>query len=112
MVGVTAFGKCECDISHEKPTFHINNSLKCQFEVCLLVGTKTQNCHIIPDVHIYIYIYIAVELLTGPSLGVFKVINWSKFVFFKTLFVNKHYKMGFWRIFAYKKIARANFQSY
>ena len=30
-------------------------------------------------VHIYIYMY-AVESITGPSLGVFKVNNWSKFV--------------------------------
>ena len=31
----------------------------------------------------YIYIYMhAVESITGPSLGVFKVNNWSKFVFF------------------------------
>ena len=30
-------------------------------------------------VYIYICIYaLAVELLTGPSLGVFKVINWAK----------------------------------
>ena len=35
--------------------------------------------------YMYIYIYMcvcAVELLTGPSLGVFKVINWSKLAFF------------------------------
>ena len=33
-------------------------------------------------IYIYIYIYIyAVKLLTGPSLGVFKVINWSMFLF-------------------------------
>ena len=28
----------------------------------------------------YIYIYV-VELLVGPSLAIFKVINWAKFAF-------------------------------
>ena len=46
------------------------------------------------SISIYIYIYMhAVESITGPSLGVFKVNNWSKFVFFtKKAFVKKHYK--------------------
>ena len=46
---------------------------------------------------ICIYTY-AVELLTGPSLAIFKVINWAEFVFIKTLFV-KHSKIGFQHIF-------------
>ena len=29
----------------------------------------------------YVYIYIAVKSVIGPSLGVFKVNNWAKFVF-------------------------------
>ena len=33
---------------------------------------------------IHIYIYVAVELLSGPSLGGLEVIVWSKFVFSKT----------------------------
>ena len=34
-------------------------------------------------VYVYVYIYMhAVELLSGPSLGVFKFINWAKFVLF------------------------------
>ena len=28
------------------------------------------------------YIYIAVELITGPRFGIFKVNNWATFVFF------------------------------
>ena len=59
------------------------------------------------------HIYIVVELLIGPSLGVFKVINWSKFVSFKTLFVKKDHKnMGFSTFFKTRKIARVNVQSY
>ena len=51
------------------------------------------------SMHIYIYIYThiyAVELLTGPSLAIFKVINWAKSKFqghFRTI------KIGFQAIF-------------
>ena len=61
---------------------------------------------------IYIYIY-AVELLSGPSLGVLNVIIWSKFVFYKTPIVKKHYKnRGFSPFFLQEKIARQNFKCY
>ena len=55
---------------------------------------------------IYIYIY-AVELLSGPSLALLKVIIWSKFVFFyKTPIVKKHYKNRGFSTFFENKIAR------
>ena len=38
-------------------------------------------------------VFLAVESIAGPSLGVFKVNNWSKFVK-KKVFVKKHYKIG------------------
>ena len=47
-------------------------------------GTKTNS-------PAYIYIY-AVELITGPRLGHFKVNNWATFVFYKKLFFKKNYK--------------------
>ena len=59
-------------------------------------------------IYIYIYMY-AVKLLSGPSLGVFKVIVWAKFVFLKTLFATKHYRN---RDFSFKKNVHKNFQSY
>ena len=60
----------------------------------------------------YIYIY-AVVLLSGPSLAFWGVIIWAKFVFYKTLFVKKHYKnRGFSTFFFEKKIARANLRCY
>ena len=72
--------------------------------------TASVYMHACMCVHIYIYIYIyyginiCCELLTGPSLGVFKVINWSKFAFFKTLLVKKQYKyMGFSTFLKIKK---------
>ena len=49
----------------------------------------------------------AVELLTGPSLGVLKVINWSKFVFYQNIVCQKHYKIGDSAHFLLKNIARA-----
>ena len=52
-----------------------------------------------------LYIY-AVELLSGPSLGFLKVIIWSKFVFYKTPIVKKHYKIGVSALFFEQKIAR------
>ena len=62
--------------------------------------------------HIYIYVW-AVELLSGPSLGVLNVIIWSKFVFYKTPIVKKHYKnRGFSPFFLQKQIARQNFKCY
>ena len=64
------------------------------------------------DIYIYIYIY-AVVLLSGPSLAFWGVIFWAKFVFYKTLFVKKHYKnRGFSTFFLKKKIARANLRCY
>ena len=45
----------------------------------------------------YIYIYIplyAVELLSGPSLGVLEVIIWSKFVFLKHRLPKNTVKIG------------------
>ena len=55
-----------------------------------------------------IYIYIAVVLLSGPSLAFWGVIIWAKFVFFtKTLFVKKHYKFrGFSTFFLKNNCAR------
>ena len=48
---------------------------------------------------LYVYIY-AVELITGPRFGIFKVNNWATFVFYKKLFFKKHYKnRGFSRFF-------------
>ena len=53
--------------------------------------------------HIYIYIYIytfictnidAVKLLTGPSLGVFKVLNWAKSKLLTGPRSFSHYKIG------------------
>ena len=49
----------------------------------------------------------AVELLTGPSLAIFKVINWAKFVFKRTLFVRKHYKIEVSAHFLIKRKLRA-----
>ena len=62
-----------------------------------LIDSKSRKCGplIDPTAHIYIYIYtyiyvhiyiciykyIAVELLSGPSLGFWRVIIWAKFVF-------------------------------
>ena len=37
--------------------------------------------HMYVGSNIYIYIYVAVELLSGPSLALLNVIIWSKFVF-------------------------------
>ena len=61
------------------PPFETPNAIKV---VCL---GRIRNCHNMPEglshislsLSIYIYIY-AVELLAGPSLGVFKVINRAK----------------------------------
>ena len=51
-----------------------------------------------------LYIY-AVVLLSGPSLAFWGVIIWAKFVFYKTLFVKKHYKnRGFSTFFLKKKL--------
>ena len=59
------------------------------------------------------YIYIcAVELLSGPSLGVLNVIIWSKFVFYKTPIVKRHYKIGVSALFFEKEIARQKFKCY
>ena len=55
---------------------------------------------------IYIYYAHAVELLIGPSLGVFKVIDWAKFVRCLTLFIKTLFKFGFQHIL-YKKKLRA-----
>ena len=46
---------------------------------------------------VYIYIY-AVESITGPSLAVFKVNNWAKFVK-NNSFCQKHYKHWGFRTF-------------
>ena len=59
------------------------------------------------NISIYLYIYIsisiyiyAVELITGPRFGIFKVNNWATFAFYKKLFFKKHYKnRGFSRFF-------------
>ena len=49
----------------------------------------------------------AVELITGPRFGIFKVNNWATFVFYKKLFFKKHYKnRGFSRFFL--KIKKGN----
>ena len=62
-------------------------SLPCQCIWGALVFVSMYVC-----IYIYIYIY-AVELLSGPRLALFKVINWPKFVFFsKTPIAKKHYK--------------------
>ena len=56
------------------------------------------------DIYLYIYIYIyAVELLSGPSLGVLNVIIWSKFVFYKTPIVKNTIKIGVSALFFAKK---------
>ena len=51
--------------------------------------------------HIHIY---AVEAVTGPSLGVFKVSNWSKFVFCQSIVCQKHYKIGGFSPFLNKQL--------
>ena len=43
------------------------------------------------------------ESVAGPRLGVFKVINWSKFGFFKTLFVKNTIKEGLQHILKSKR---------
>ena len=71
MLGFEVLGKCKCGISQEKLTFHNNDSLKCHKchtvkynnLVFLLVGTKTPNCHIIPEGLSYIYIYTYTYML-------------------------------------------------
>ena len=46
------------------------------------------------QIYIYIYIYMhAVKSIIGPSLGVFKVNNWAKFVFLNRL-CKKTIKIG------------------
>ena len=60
---------------------------------------------------IYIYIY-AVELLSGPSLALLEVTIWSKFVFYKTPIVKKHYKNRGFSTFVLEKSARYKFGSY
>ena len=57
-------------------------------------------------------ICVAVELLTGPSLGVLTVINWSKFVFWKHCLSRNTIKFGVSTLFNTKQIAHANFNSY
>ena len=74
-----------------------------------MIFSGSQNCHIVPEGTTHIYIYIVVELLTGPSLGFLIVINWSKLAFLKTLFVKNTIKYGFQHVFNTKKIARENF---
>ena len=49
--------------------------------------------------YIYRYICCAVKLLTGPSLGVFKVINWAKSKLLTGPRSSSHYKNGFRAIF-------------
>ena len=51
--------------------------------------------------HAYIYIYIyAVKLLSGPSLGVSKVIIWAKSMLLSGPSLFSHYQnRGFWRFF-------------
>ena len=61
---------------------------------------------------IYIYIYIAVKLLSGPSLGFSKVIIWAKFVFLITLFAKNTIKIGISAFFFEKKSVHKNLQSY
>ena len=57
-----------------------------------------------------LYIY-AVVLLSGPSLAFWGVIIWAKFVFYKTLFVKKHYKnRGFSTFFFWKKNCARKFE--
>ena len=65
-------------------------------------------------IYIYMYIYIyAVELLSGPSLGVLEVIIWSKFVFSsKTPIAKNTIKIGVSAHFFGKKNCAQKFRSY
>ena len=59
--------------------------------VSTCMGAPARVLHVCCIYTIYIY---AVVLLSGPSLAFWGVIIWAKFVFYKTLFVKKHYKIG------------------
>ena len=77
-----------------------------------LGGGGPQTCEA-DSVHVCIYIYIyiyAVVLLSGPSLAFGGVIIWAKFAFYKTLFVNKHYKNGGFSIFFWTKNCARKFE--
>ena len=57
-------------------------------------------------VYIYIYIYIcAVKLLAGPSLGVFKAINWSKSKLLTGPRSFSHYKNRGFRRFCFAQLS-------
>ena len=60
-------------------------------EVVLFLTLERLKCGTETNLPAYIYI-IAVELLSGPSLGVLNVIIWSKFVFYKTPIVKNTIK--------------------
>ena len=58
MLGFTIFGNCERGISQEELTFHKNDSLKCHILEYFCSWAQTQNCHIIPEGLLHVYIYI------------------------------------------------------
>ena len=99
---------------HSRSRVHSDLSITCT--LATHTSVRLINTYMYMCIYIYLYIYIytyAVELLIGPSLGVLIVIHRSKFAFFKKLFVKQHYaNRGFSTFFVYKKIARANFNSY
>ena len=76
-------------------------------EVWKLLYTCVPNSE---GVCIYIYTYIyAVELLSGPSLGVLNVIIWSKFVFYKHQLSKKTIKIGVSALFFWNNICAHKF---
>ena len=58
------------------------------------------------EIYIYIYMlcYIAVKLLSGPSLALLEVIIWSKFVFPKHRLPKNTIKIGVSALFFWKKL--------
>ena len=73
-----------------------------------VISPPPQNNSAYTRIYICMYICIyAVELLSGPSLGVLEVIIWSKFVFYETpIAKEKHYKNSGFSTFVGKNCAR------
>ena len=57
-------------------------------------GSRFPSYDIYIHIYIYIYIYICCGVINWSSLGVFKVINWSKFAFSKHCLSNNTIKIG------------------